>query len=221
MKHYTIYETTNTVNGKIYVGQHITNNLNDKYLGSGKILNYAIQKYGEDKFEKKILHIFETKEEMDTKEAEIVDEDFVARDDTYNIKTGGVGNWWYINNAPEYNELKIEKSIRGGKAAGQLHKDRLKTDSDYREKRLQMGKNQQLKKCNLKRRDWTGLKHSEATKKKMSESHTGKHVGSKNSQYGKTYIYNLDEKRSIRVPKEEVEEWIEKGWIKGRKIKFD
>ncbi len=38
-----IYKTTNTINGKIYVGQD-TRNL-PKYLGSGKLLHKAIKKY--------------------------------------------------------------------------------------------------------------------------------------------------------------------------------
>jgi len=37
MKHYT-YITTNLINGKQYVGDHSTDNLNDEYLGSIVVL---------------------------------------------------------------------------------------------------------------------------------------------------------------------------------------
>lgn len=48
-----IYKTTNTTNGKIYVGK---SKLNDpKYLGSGMILGQAIEKHGRDCFVKEIL----------------------------------------------------------------------------------------------------------------------------------------------------------------------
>ena len=35
-KYHFVYITTNTINGKQYVGDHSTNNINDHYLGSGK-----------------------------------------------------------------------------------------------------------------------------------------------------------------------------------------
>lgn len=95
MKH-TIYQTTNNINGKIYVGYHETDNLNDDYLGSGKVLKKAISKYGKEKFQKEILYVFPTRNEALLKEAEIVDEDFIEREDTYNYKLGGEGGWSHI-----------------------------------------------------------------------------------------------------------------------------
>ena len=51
---YTIYKITNTIDGKIYIGKHQTNNLDDGYMGSGKILRRAQDKHGLDKFVKEI-----------------------------------------------------------------------------------------------------------------------------------------------------------------------
>lgn len=36
--HYTVYQTTNLINSKIYVGVHATEDLNDSYLGVRKDL---------------------------------------------------------------------------------------------------------------------------------------------------------------------------------------
>jgi general stress protein YciG len=77
----------------IYVGKHITNNLNDGYMGSGLKIRDAIKKYGLENFEKTILFECKSEDEMNAKEAEIVNEDFIARDDVYNIKLGGDGGW--------------------------------------------------------------------------------------------------------------------------------
>jgi len=96
--YYTIYQITNNVNGKIYVGSHKTKKLDDTYFGSGKMLNCAITKYGKENFKKTILFIFETAEEMFAKEKEIVSEEFVSREDTYNMKVGGFGGWDHVDN---------------------------------------------------------------------------------------------------------------------------
>ena len=89
--YYTIYKTTNTVNGKFYIGKHQTHNPIDSYYGSGKKLILAIKKYGKENFIKEILFIFDNETEMNLKEKELITEDFVKRKDTYNIGVGGEG----------------------------------------------------------------------------------------------------------------------------------
>jgi len=62
--HY-VYITTNVVNGRQYIGDHSSNNLNDNYLGSGVAFRKAIKKYGKENFTKQILELFNTKEEAE------------------------------------------------------------------------------------------------------------------------------------------------------------
>lgn len=88
---FTIYKVTNKINGKFYIGKHQTLNENDSYLGSGKALRNAVKVYGRESFTKEILFIFETEEEMNAKEREIVTEEFISRHDTYNAGLGGEG----------------------------------------------------------------------------------------------------------------------------------
>jgi len=40
------------VNNKIYVGIHKTKNMNDSYMGSGKVIKNAIKKYDIDNFKR-------------------------------------------------------------------------------------------------------------------------------------------------------------------------
>jgi len=95
---YIVYKTTNLVNQKIYIGVHKQKFffpiLFDGYLGSGKDLKKAIKKYGEENFIRETLFVFYNKKEAFAKEAELVNEAFVKRKDTYNLCTGGRGDAW-------------------------------------------------------------------------------------------------------------------------------
>lgn len=88
MYHY-FYKITNKINGKYYYGVHNTNNLNDGYFGSGKVLKLAYQKYGIENFEKDILEFFDTEEEAFAHEKEIVNEELIKKDECYNVQIGG------------------------------------------------------------------------------------------------------------------------------------
>ena len=87
-----LYKTTNTLNGKIYIGAHSTQDLNDGYLGSGKQILYAIKKNGRHVFMREILETFETREQAFLRESEIVTEEFIKSDMNYNMCPGGLGS---------------------------------------------------------------------------------------------------------------------------------
>jgi hypothetical protein len=95
--YYTIYKITNVINQRIYIGKHQTADINDDYMGSGKILRYAIDKYGIENFTKEILHVFDNEAEMNAKEAELVTAEFVLRETNYNLCVGGHGGFSHIN----------------------------------------------------------------------------------------------------------------------------
>lgn len=97
--HYYMYEIKNLLNGKIYVGVHRTDELDDGYMGSGKLLKQALEKYGIDNFKKTILETFSSQEEMLEREREVVNEEFLLREDVYNLKLGGEGGFDWINSS--------------------------------------------------------------------------------------------------------------------------
>ena len=90
---YTVYKTTNLINGKFYIGTHKTNDPNDDYMGSGTLLRRAIEKYGRDNFRKDVLFLLDNPADMFAKEAELVDEEFLSENNTYNLKLGGCGGF--------------------------------------------------------------------------------------------------------------------------------
>ena len=89
--HYTIYKTTNLINGKIYIGKHVTENINDDYLGSGLLLKKSIRKHGKENFKKEVLYVFDNESEMNSKEIELINEEILNDDSYYNIAAGGQG----------------------------------------------------------------------------------------------------------------------------------
>jgi hypothetical protein len=96
IKHYLIYQITNLINNKIYIGKHCTEDINDNYMGSGTLIRKAIKKYSNKNFKKEILFTFDNEECMDSKEREIINEEFVNRKDTYNLTLGGNGSWHHF-----------------------------------------------------------------------------------------------------------------------------
>lgn len=99
---YIVYETTNLVNSKIYVGIHKTKNPDkfDGYIGCGiniysptfkakTTFHKAVKKYGVQSFKRKTLAVFDTEEEASQLERTIVTVEFLKRKDVYNMVTGG------------------------------------------------------------------------------------------------------------------------------------
>ena len=94
--YYYLYRITNKVNNKIYVGVHMTKSLDDGYMGSGKVIRAAITKHGLENFHKEILETFDDAASMYEREKQVVNEEFLCRDDVYNLRRGGTGGFDYI-----------------------------------------------------------------------------------------------------------------------------
>lgn len=115
---YYVYKTTNTVNDKIYIGVHKSDNIqSDQYIGSGDELRLSIAKYGRQKFNRQILYQFETKEEAYSMQKLIVDVQFVKRKDTYNIRLGGQGGFGHMQGSicvkdKQGNVFRVDKNDR-------------------------------------------------------------------------------------------------------------
>lgn len=111
---YTIYKTTNLINGKFYIGKHQTKDLNDGYIGSGKLLKRAINKYGLDNFHTEILHVCESEKQMNTLEKILVVPDPELN---YNLCPGGHGGFGFINNNED---IVAKRDRKENKIAGRM-----------------------------------------------------------------------------------------------------
>ena len=174
--YHLIYMIVNKINNKIYIGKHTTKNPYDDYMGSGKAINAAIKKYGSENFEKTILYCFDSEEAAYQKEAEIVTENFLNQENTYNLITGGMG--WSSNDVkgaknPMYN---VHRYGKDNPFFNKKHSE---------ETRLRMS---------LNHADFSGEKHpqygknrSNKTKQLISKNHADV-SGKNNPFYGKGYM---------------------------------
>jgi hypothetical protein len=166
---YTIYETTNLLNGKKYIGKHVTKDLNDGYLGSGLLLLKSINKHGKQNFTKKILYIFDNEEEMNAKEVELVNEHVILSPDYYNIALGGQGGVIVLKEGhPLYESTKNKL-----KSAQQKRKNEssLITKENHRKKTVGMyGKKQSDHQKKIVSELMRGVKKSKETVEKHKEA---------------------------------------------------
>jgi len=125
MIHY-VYKITNLENRKEYIGVRThANPDSDDYMGSSIPLKEDIQKTGLASFKKEILQRFETRQEAEAREAELVNRDYIQRADTYNIRTGGsMGHPMQAVRYDVYNEHRaiVDRYINGD-SAEQLARD--------------------------------------------------------------------------------------------------
>ena len=163
---YTIYQITNLIDGKIYIGKHQTNDLDDGYMGSGRLLKRAQEKHGLENFKKEILFQLDSEQAMNAKEAELVTEEFCLREDTYNLCPGGKGGWGYINQNTDFAERnKILNANRNYSA------ESFRTKLSVQRIGRKYPKISEANKGRAATLGMTGKVHSEEVRSKMSSVH--------------------------------------------------
>ena len=214
---YTVYKITNKINGKIYIGKHQTKDANDSYMGSGKYIKRSIKKYGIENFTKEILFVFDNEEDMNSKEAELVTEEFCIRNDTYNLCSGGRGGFSYMERTGTIFRITSENS----KYYGEKAKEKLKIlfqDEDYIKKHRENSlKGNKISIENNPNGTFHNKTHTDKTKSLMSASAKGKHDGEKNSQFGKFWCTNGVDNIKLKSD-DEIPEGFRKGRVLNKKV---
>ncbi len=86
-KKYIVYRTTNLVNSKFYIGVH--KETSKTYFGSGKLISFAIKKYGRENFKRETLKEFSNEQDAYAYEKELVNEEMINNPLCYNLVEGG------------------------------------------------------------------------------------------------------------------------------------
>ena len=196
-KHYIIYKTTNLLNGRFYIGMHITSNLDDGYLGSGRRIKAEIKKYGRENFKRVVLEELHSKEALVQRESELVTEELREDPLCLNLKNGGEGGGriW----SEEHLKAFTAKAAIGGKVSGTKYKDAW----------IARGAK------NLNPQAFAGMKHTEETLAKMRVAKAGQGSGTSNSQYGTCWVTNGSS--TIKIRKEQLVDHLNLGFRQGRK----
>jgi hypothetical protein len=209
--HYLIYKITNKLDNKIYVGKHKTEDKDDDYFGSGKLLKRAVKKHGKENFTKEIMCECDSLEQMNQIEAAIVDEEFIARDDTYNLSLGGEGGWEYVNAnglSGSTNNLTNQKwrdaMVICCKNMHQKYMELIYTDENFRREHARLVK-EGIAKSSF---SWRGRKHTAVACAKMA-SHD--RAGEKCPSFGMMWTNNGVSNRKIKKT-----EPMLSGYVKGR-----
>lgn len=173
-----VYITTNLVNGKQYVGDHSTNNLNDSYLGGGRLFKLKMNEYGKENFKKEILEFFNSKEDAFNAQEKYIIQYNTLVPNGYNISPKGGHD--VLGSVSELTKQKISKKQKGRKLTEE-HKQKLKGPKSNEHK-------QSLKENHAdisgEKNPMYGKKHSKETKQKLSAK-ASLRTGSKNSFFGK------------------------------------
>jgi hypothetical protein len=189
---------------------HSTSNLEDGYMGSGKLIRYSIRKHGLERHEKEILEFLPTRFELIQREKEIVNEQLLNDKSCMNLKEGGTGG------RPKCDKT-FNKFIKAGTLAFQ---DKMKTDPEFKERfsKATAESNKRVKRGWSKNiTDWTGKKHTSETIEKMKRSKAGHGSGQTNSQWGTCWV-NKDG-TAVKIKQDNLHEFLDQGWAKGRKQK--
>lgn len=198
--HY-IYMTTCLITGRYYVGMHSTDNLEDGYLGSGKQLGYSRKKYGDQNHRKVILEMHQTRETLKFREKEIVNEQFLKNPLCMNLQIGGGGGFINEEHRQRFITSSRTSSLRGTTRA-----------SDIARKANQTRKLRGNMWC--PHYDWTGKKHRQESKDKMSKTMKGRYLGCNNPSFGTCWV--TDGVKPIKIDKARIEEFLQKGFWRGR-----
>jgi hypothetical protein len=202
-KYHYVYRTTCLITGKFYVGMHSTDNLEDGYLGSGKILGYSRRKYGDENHIREILEYVPSRIKLKEREKEIVNEELLANPLNINLKYGGEGGGkiWNKEHAKKFHragweamQSKVDKSARSKKAWRNSPNMKVPTSNVGGENNPMFGKI-----------------HSTKTRNQMSESG----LGEKNSQFGTCWV--TKDSKPIKIKKEQLDEYLSNGYSRGRK----
>jgi len=207
---YIIYKTTNLINGKIYIGQHLVKNeinLDPWYLGSGTFLFKAIKKYGRDNFKREVLCKILNNDIYKTNKLE---EYFINKFDClrlgYNIIKGSP-----FEHNPMMNPdvaAKVSYKLRNGSHHDVSGEKNPNFGNGYKIS----GDKNPMKNIEVSKRNSElrrGHKRNEEQRKRISDSKRGRGLGESNSNFGNKWSEEKKRELSEKIKRKNILKRIE------------
>lgn len=235
-----VYMTTNLINGMRYIGQHSAKEFDKYYYGSEKLIKEALATYGYESFKCEVIEWCNTFEDLNEREIYWIDYyNADTSDDFYNIAYGGSNSKFALRgeNHPFYNKKHKQESIEKMKISKQGENNPMYGRNQSDETKQKIGEAQLGQKNHMYGKHeeayWFNKYRSEETKKKISETRINNKtaLGENNPFYGKHHsedtkkllsdlrkgtIYINDGINTKRIKPENLDEFLSKGWVKGR-----
>lgn len=182
-KYSYVYVVKNSVNDKVYVGAHTTDNINDGYLGSSRPFLKEIDELGKDKFSRTIIQFFNNHEDAKDYERNLLE--LLFRDNSHRLYNRNIlgtgGNYgeevnkkiseshkknWELNGEELTKKIHTEEAnLKRGESISQWIQD---NPEAHKERMDKINKNpEKIAKSAEKHR---GMKREESSKAKMSET---------------------------------------------------
>jgi peroxiredoxin family protein len=156
-------------------------------------------------------------------EKRIVNEEFVAQSDNYNLRVGGYGGFDYVNsekcNNPTHSSshlLRMTQLARTPEAIVKHRNALTSIDKVAASKKRSATLLERYGNDTSMFSTFNGRTHTKESKLKMSKSKQGLLVGEKNGQYGTMWIKNPQSKECSKIQKQDFSTWHQQGWVKGK-----
>ena len=147
---------------------------------------------------------------MYAREKEIVTEEFLLREDVYNLKLGGFGGFGFINR----NAMNVYGN-NGKPGFGGENLIKGTTRIHTLEENRQISETLKKKYIDGFENPFKGYSHTDKTKKTIGMKNSKRQLGCGNSQFGTCWISH-ELIGSKKISKELLPDYIEQGWVKGR-----
>lgn len=185
-----------------YLGLHITDDLNDGYCGSGRIIRDYYKKYGAIEgvtYTKEILGFYNNQEELNQAEYELIGDLYKTDTKCLNLRAGGM-QAGISNKTKDKISESTKKAMQRSEVKEKIKERPILSGEDhgmYGKHHTKEAK-EKIRLSNLGRKVWNkGKQSSEETKQKISENRKGKTAGENHPLFGKHHTDESKEKNRI------------------------